>query len=317
MTSIPDNSSMTIDYTSLRQLDLNLLLALDILIEEASVTQAAEKLNMSQSAMSHALKRLRLVLDDPILIRTSQRQMEVTPYAREISLQVRQVLTDIQETLFAKVVFDPTTAQEDFCIATNDYVEATLGAFLLKKLTQQAPNIQIRISAMSKDAALAALDNNSIDLFIGAGLDLKRWHVLEELYQEEFVCVVRSDCPLMELSLDEYVSRSHILVSLQDDFRGISDLILEQRQQSRKVVWSTPHFMAVPFMLANSDCVALLPKRMAEQCAREMGLKLLPPPIDVTGFTVSMIWHQRHNNRPQHQWLRSQLTIAAQHVPDL
>ena len=142
---------------------------------------------------------------------------------------------------------------------------------------------------MSKDAALAALDNNSIDLFIGAGLDLKRWHVLEELYQEEFVCVVRSDCPLMELSLDEYVysllrsGRSHILVSLQDDFRGISDLILEQQQQSRKVVWSTPHFMAVPFMLANSDCVALLPKRMAEQCAREMGLKLLPPPIDVTG----------------------------------
>ncbi|MEO0373645.1 MAG: LysR family transcriptional regulator [Cyanobacteria bacterium P01_A01_bin.17] len=308
---------MTIDYANLRQLDLNLLLAFDILVEEASVTQAAEKLNMSQSAMSHALKRLRQVLDDPILIRTSQRQMEVTPYAREISPQVRQVLTDIQETLLAKDVFDPATAQEDFRIATNDYVEATLSAHLLPELMQQAPEIQVRIAGMDKDTALASLDNNSIDLFIGAGLDLKRWHIREALYQEEFVCVAQSDCPLTELSMEEYAARSHILVSLQDDFRGVGDLILEQQQQSRRVVWSTPHFMAVPFMLANSDCVALLPKRMAERCAREMGLKLLPPPIDVTGFTVSMVWHQRHNNRPQHQWLRSQLIAAAQRLSDL
>lgn len=308
---------MTIDYTSLRQLDLNLLLALDILIEEANVTQAAEKLNMSQSAMSHALKRLRAVLDDPILIRTSQRQMEVTPYAREISPQVRQVLASIQETLLAKDIFDPATAQEEFRIATNDHVEATLSANLLPALMHQAPGIQVRIVSVDKSTALAALDNNSIDLFIGAGLNLKRWHVREALYQEEFVCVVQSDYPLTELSLEEYVARSHILVSLQDDFRGIGDLILEQQQQSRQVVWSTPHFMAVPFMLANSDCVALLPKRMAERCAKEMGLKLLPPPIDVTGFTVSMIWHQRHNNRPQHQWLRNQFTVAAQRLSDI
>lgn len=316
MKLIPEESALTIDYVSLRQLDLNLLLAFDILVEEASVTQAAEKLNMSQSAMSHALKRLRQVLDDPILIRTSQRQMEVTPYAREISPQVRQVLTDIQATLLVKDAFDPATAQEDFRIATNDYVEATLSANLLPELMQQAPAVQVRISDMDKDTAVAALDNNRIDLFIGTDLDLKRWHVSEALYQEEFVCVVRSDGPLTELSLEDYVLRSHILVSLRDDFRGVGDLLLEQHQQSRQVVWSTPHFMAVPFMLMNSDCVALLPKRMAEQCAREMGLKLLPPPIDVTGFTVSMIWHQRHNNRPQHQWLRNQLAAAGKRLSD-
>lgn len=316
MTLIPEDSSVTIDYSSLRQLDLNLLLAFDILVQEASVTQAAEKLNMSQSAMSHALKRLRAVLKDPILIRTSQRQMEVTPYALEISPQVRQILAEIQETLLAKDEFNPATAQEDFRIATNDYVEATLSTNLLQQLTQQAPGIQIRVKGLNKDAVLTALDDNSIDLFIGAGLDLKRWHVQEALYQEEFVCILQSDCPLTELSLEQYVERTHILVSFQDDFRGIGDLILEQQQQSRHVVWSTPHFMVVPFLLANSDCVALLPKRMAERCAKEMGLKLLPPPIDVTGFTVSMIWHQRHNNRPQHQWLRKQFLIAAKQLAD-
>lgn len=305
---------MTIDYASLRQLDLNLLLALDLLIEEASVTQAAEKLNMSQSAMSHALKRLRSLLDDPILIRSSQRQMEVTLYAQAIGPQVRQVLADIQETLFAKEVFDPATAHESFRIATNDYVEATISANLIQQLTRQAPAIQIRISGIDKDAALVALDNNQIDCWIGAGLDLKPWHIHEELYQEEFVCVVRSESPLAELSLEEYVGRSHILVSLRDDFQGVVDQYLQQQQQSRRVIWSTSHFLTVPLMLANSDCVALLPKRMAEQCAQKMGLKLLPPPLDVPGFSVSMIWHQRHNNRPQHQWLRSQLRAAVQNL---
>lgn len=305
---------MPLDYASLRQLDLNLLLAFDSLVDTTSVTQAAEKLNMSQSAMSHALKRLRTVLNDPILIRTSQRQMEVTPYARKLSPQIRQFLTDIQETLLAKEVFDPATAQDIFRIATNDYVEATLTATLLQQLMHAAPDIQIRICDMEKDAALAALDNDKIDLFIGSNLDLKRWHLQEALYQEEFVCVMRSDCPLTELSLEEYVLRSHILVSLKDDFHGISDQLLERQQQSRQVVWSTPHFMAVPFLLANSDCVALLPKRMAEHCAKAMGLKLLPPPLDVTGFTVSMVWHQRHHNRPQHQWLKDQLLTAVQNL---
>ncbi|MEM9093034.1 MAG: LysR family transcriptional regulator [Cyanobacteria bacterium P01_F01_bin.53] len=185
MKLIPEDVPVTLDYNSLRQLDLNLLLALDILVKEASVTQAAEKLNMSQSSMSHALKRLRSVLNDPILIRTSQRHMEVTPYAREISFKVRQVLTDIQETLLAKNTFNPETAQEDFRIATNDYVEATLTVNLLRVLTQQAPNIRIRIDGIRKDAVPAALDDNSLDLFIGADLELKRWHLKEDLYQEK------------------------------------------------------------------------------------------------------------------------------------
>jgi DNA-binding transcriptional LysR family regulator len=103
-----------------------LLIALDVLIAEASVTKAAERLNMSQSAMSYALKRLRIILDDDILIRTS-REMEVTPYARQISDRVHQILTEIESTLLSKEIFNPATAQESFRIAASDYVEATIG----------------------------------------------------------------------------------------------------------------------------------------------------------------------------------------------
>ncbi|MEO1374834.1 MAG: LysR family transcriptional regulator [Cyanobacteria bacterium J06635_10] len=313
MTSIPDSSPVNIDYKNLRKLDLNLLIALDVLIEEASVTKAAEKLNMSQSSMSHALKRLRTVLDDEILIRTS-REMEVTPLALEISSRVRQILAEIQSTLLEKSAFSPATAHVDFKIATSDYIEATLGVNLLQNLIKLAPNIRIRICNLNKEKAMDALDNNQIDLIIDADLPLKGWHVREDLYNEEFVCVVKSDCPLTELSVEDYLSRSHLLVSMRDDFQGAGDKNLQQQQRSRRVIWSTPHFMAIPFLIANSDCVTLLPNRIAQTCAKAMGLKLLPPPIEVEGFTVSMVWHQRNTNSLSHQWLRSQSLEAARDI---
>jgi DNA-binding transcriptional LysR family regulator len=304
---------VNIDYNNLRKLDLNLLIALDILITEASVTKAAQRLNMSQSAMSYSLKRLRTILDDDILIRTS-REMEVTPYARQISDRVRQILTEIESTLLSKATFEPANARETFRIAASDYVEATIGINLIQQLTTQAPSIRIRISNLNKETVIDALDNNRIDLIIDARLPFKSWHVEQNLYREEFVCVVRSNDELTELSMEDYLLRSHLLVSMRDDFQGLGDEILERQQQSRRVVWSTPHFMAMPFLLANSDCVALLPRRMAQQCAKAMNLKLLPPPIEIEGFTVSMIWHQRNTNRPQHQWLRAQIFEAAQNI---
>ncbi len=300
---------MNIDYTNLRKLDLNLLIALDVLITEASVTKAAARLEMSQSAMSHALKRLRTILNDDILIRTS-REMEVTPYARQISDRIHQILTEIELTLLSKPTFDPATAQETFRIAASDYVEATIGINLIQRLTIQAPGIRIRITNLDKETVMDALDDNRVDLIINARLPLKSWHVEQDLYREEFVCVVRSDDALTKLSVEDYIRRSHLLVSMRDDFQGLGDEILERQQQSRQVIWSTPHFMAIPFLLANSDCVALLPRRMAQQCAKAMNLKLLPPPITMEGFTVSMIWHQRNTNRLQHQWLRDQIFEA-------
>lgn len=302
---------MTIDYTNLRQLDLNLLLALDVLIEEANVTKAAEKLNMSQSAMSYSLKRLRSLLDDPILIRTS-RDMEVTPYAREISVAIRQVLTDIQNTLLVKEPFNPSTADEDFRIATSDYVEVALGGNLLQNLIDQAPGIRVRINSIDRGVILEALDNDRIDLFIGVDLPRKNWHIKQELYAEEFVCVVNRDFTINEMSLEAYLQRSHVLVSFRDDFQGAADQFLASQNLTRNVIWSTAHFMAVPFLIEHSDCVALLPRRVAHKCAQSMGLKLLPPPIDLTGFRVSMFWHQRNTNLPQHQWLRRQVMEAAQ-----
>jgi DNA-binding transcriptional LysR family regulator len=306
MPSIPDSSRVNIDYNNLRQLDLNLLVALDVLIAEANVTKAAEKLNMSQSAMSYSLKRLRTILNDDLLIRTS-REMEVTPYARQISDRVRQILVEIQGTLLIKESFDPSTTQETFRIAASDYVEATIGINLVQQITTQAPGIRIRINNLEKETVMDSLDENRFDLVINAYLPLKSWHVTENLYREEFVCVFRGENSVTEISLTDYLARSHILVSMKDDFQGVSDRILQNQQQFRRVIWSTPHFMTVPFLLANSNCIALLPHRMAQQCAKAMNLKILPPPIPIEGFTVSMVWHQRNTNNQAHQWLRQQI----------
>lgn len=313
MPSIPDSSNVNIDYNNLRQLDLNLLIALDVLVTEASVTKAAKKLNMSQSAMSYSLKKLRNILDDDLLIRTS-REMEVTPYAREISDRVRQILIEIQATLLAKDDFNPATTQETFKIAMSDYVEATIGVNLVQQIVTQASGIKIRINNLEKATVMDDLDANRLDLAINPRLTLKNWHISQDLYCEEFVCVFRGDDAIEEISLDNYLERSHILVSLRDDFESASDRILEQQQESRRVIWSTSHFMTVPFLLNNSDCIALLPRRMAQQCARAMNLKILPPPIPTEGFTVAMVWHQRNTNNLAHQWLRQQIVEAVRDI---
>ncbi|MEM8780625.1 MAG: LysR substrate-binding domain-containing protein, partial [Cyanobacteria bacterium P01_G01_bin.49] len=190
----------------------------------------------------------------------------------------------------------------------------TIGTHLVQQLTTEASGIRIRISNLDKETVMDALDNNRVDLVIDVRLPLKSWHVEQVLYQETFVCVLRSDSPLTELSMEDYLMRSHILVSMRDDFQGVSDEILKREQQSRQVIWSTSHFMSVPFLVANSDCVALLPQRMAQQCAKAMNLNLLPPPIEIGEFTVSMVWHQRNTNRPQHQWLREQVIDATQNI---
>ena len=101
---------------------------------------------------------------------------------------------------------------------------------------------------------------------------------------------------------------------MKDDFQGEGDRILEQQQQFRRVIWATSHFMTVPFLLNNSDCVALLPKRMAQQCAKAMNLKILPLPLPFTGFTVSMVWHQSNTNNLAHQWLRQQIIEAVKDI---
>ncbi len=310
---MPDSSNVNIDYNNLRQLDLNLLIALDVLIAEASVTKAAEKLNLSQSAMSYSLKKLRAILNDDLLIRTS-RDMEVTPYAREISDRVRQILVEIQATFLAKDTFDPATTQETFKIAMSDYAEATIGVNLIQQIASQASGIKIRVNNLEKETVMEDLDANRLDLAINPLLNLKSWHVSQDLYREEFVCVFRGDDRVDELCLDDYIERSHILVSMKDDFQGKSDLILERQQQSRRVIWSTSHFMAVPFLLNNSDCVALLPRRMAQQCAKSMNLEILPPPIPLEGFTVSMVWHQSNTNNLAHQWLRQQIIEAVRDI---
>lgn len=313
MSSILDSSSVNINYNNLRKLDLNLLIALDVLIAEASVTKAAERLNMSQSAMSYSLKKLRTILNDDLLIRTS-RNMEVTPYAREISDRVSQILREIQATLLAKDDFDPATTQETFKIAMSDYVEATIGVNLLQQIASQSSGIRIRVNNLEKATVMEDLDANRLDLAINPGLSLKSWHIKENLYREEFVCVFRGDEAINEISLADYLERSHILVSMKDDFHGEGDRILELQQQSRRIIWSTAHFMAVPFLLNNSDCMALLPQRMAQQCAEAMNFKILPPPIPLKGFTVSMVWHQRNTNNLSHQWLRQQIIEAVRDI---
>lgn len=302
---------MVIDYSSLRKLDLNLLLALNVLIEEVSVTRAAEKLNMSQSAMSYALKRLRLLLDDPILIRSS-RDMEATPYAREISVSVRRILTDIQSNLIKKKAVDSSEITQAFRIASSDYVESILGKTFLENLSSQNGATRVRISNVNRASVLSSLDDGSLDLIIDVNLQHKNWHLKQELYREELVYVVHQDVDVAETMVERYLRKSQILVPVQEGLETVIDDCLLRQQLSQNVIWSTSHFMAISFLITNSNYVALLPKRMAQKCSRLLGLKILSSPFEEEDFPICMIWHQRNTNRTHHRWLRNQLMEITQ-----
>ncbi|MEL6230983.1 MAG: LysR substrate-binding domain-containing protein, partial [Cyanobacteria bacterium J06627_3] len=210
-------------------------------------------------------RRIRLFLSPISYTRNSYNS--ATPYAREVSIAVRQILTEIQSNILEKKPFNPDMVSGDFRIAFSDYVEATLGKSLLERLTKLAPGIHIRVSNLNRTDMLDALDGGRIDLLVDVSAHHKSWHFKQELYQEEFVCVVDKDVSFSEMTVERYLEGRHILASTQESVIALLDKTMAQPKVAQNVAWSTPHLMAIPFLVTNSDCIALLPRRLAQKYA--------------------------------------------------
>jgi len=153
------------------------------------------------------------------------------------------------------------------------------------------------------------LDEGEVDVICGVFPEKISWHVSQKLFSEAFVCVCRQGHPRISetISLSQYAEADHLLVSMVGDRTGRVDNILKRQNLSRHVSVSIPHFLVAPFILAQTDLVATLAKRVAQSFAQMQALKILPLPIDMTGFSVFMRWHQSSQNRPEQVWLRSQI----------
>jgi DNA-binding transcriptional LysR family regulator len=302
-------SIMGIDAVNLGRIDLNLLVHLDALLTEKSVTRAATRVGIGQSAMSHNLARLRELFGDELLTRGSD-GMRLTPRAVALLEPVRTTLAQVEALVSREQAFDPATAVRTFRFGLPDSMEVLIMPALLARMREVAPGIHLRLYNFDASRLLDDLDADEMDLAIGydAFQPGQFHHKRRKLFTETYVCMFNAEKTGVTppISLDDYVRLPHVLTSLRPgrSVRGIVDEALEKLGLRRSVALTTPRFLTVPSLVARAPVIVTMQARLARRFAAEHGLSLSPLPLELREVTVSLLWHTSYDHDPAHTWLR-------------
>jgi len=289
--------------TNLRRLDLNLLVTLDVLLSEHNVTRAAERLHYSQPSVSVHLARLREIFDDPLLL-PGPRGMRPTARAEALREPLRDALAALEQAVAPEAPFDPASAANTWRIAATDYSESTVLLPALPGLRQAAPGTRVAVLEMAPARLARQAEQGDIDLAFHTTHDSPQTLHRKALFTERYVLVGRAGHPKLRRkpTLAQFCALEHVMVSPDGGgFFGVTDEALATAGASRRVVLSVPHFLYVAAVLAGSDLVAMLPERLVRGNA---ALQVVEAPVDVLGYEMSMLWHERSHRDPAHRWLR-------------
>lgn len=294
-----------------KRLDLNLLVTLETLLVERNVTRAAERLHLSQPAVSAQLARLRELFDDPLLL-PAQRGMTPTAKALELLEPLRESLDHVRATLSGHRHFDPLTARLSVSIAGTDYLQSTVVQPLAVALRQRAPGIRIAARHLDPSQLEAQMAAGEIDLALMTPDDGPPGLRSRHLFDERYVLIGRRGHPRLKrgLSVAGFAALDQVVVSLRGGgFSTPVDDGLAALGHQRHVALSAASFLFVPEIVAQSDFVALVPHRLVQH--RRDTLKVMDPPFPVPGFAVSMLWHERTQGHSGHRWLREAVLEVA------
>lgn len=297
---------------NLASVDLNLLVALDALLKERSVTRAAKRVGLTQPAMSNALSRLRALLGDPVLVRTPA-GMRPTPRAEGLAAPLAEALRQIHDTVLTKTEFDPKTARLTFNIASADYEMLVLVPPLVEHLAEAAPGIRLHVTAPRGRLPIDDLAEGRIDLSFGIHRESHAGLYQTEILSDRYLCAMHKGHPDAEqrLTLPRYAAMGHLLISPFGGMSGSVDQALAAHGLERTVMLAVPHFALAPFLLIRTPYVLTLPERTAKLFAAHLDIKLVKPPIEIPGFTDAMFWHERCHADPAHKWLRETIRQIA------
>lgn len=299
----------------LRGIDLNLLVALDALLEEQNVTLAGKRIGLSQSATSSALGRLRELFADPLLVRVPG-GMSATPLARALRARVREVLDAVSGLLEPPGNFDPSSPHR-FSLAVTDYVGLVLLPGLLGAMAREGSQLAAEVRNIDGwQLPVAELDAGRVDVALSFFRDVPVHLSRELLFDDGFLCLVRRDHPIVRkrLGIRQFAELPHLLVSPRADVTGVVDASLAVHDLTRRVTVTVPHFMAAPAILAETSCIATLPSRITRMGQRLTSLRALAPPLQLPRFTVEMVWHPQTEHHPPARWLRERIREAARSV---
>lgn len=296
---------LDIDGMNITATNLNLFVAFDALITASSVSRAATQVGITQSAMSNSLRHLRTLFDDPLFLRSSH-GIVPTPRARELAGPVREALHLLERTLSPRQ-FDPAASTRTFVLITSDYVEFVLLPRLLAHITRQAPGVRIQMLPWGLHHVPDDLARGTADLMIGFYDQVPSHHRDTILFEERYACIVREGHPQVrgKLTLRTYVALKHIMVSQSAGASSGIDRALAALGHSRVVSLRVSHFLNVPSLVASTDLVAALSRRVAEPFARMLPLRLFEPPLRLRASRIGMVWHDSVQDDPAHRWLRS------------
>ncbi|GHF84000.1 LysR family transcriptional regulator [Thalassotalea marina] len=306
---------------NIAKIDLNLLIYLDVLLREKNVTRAANRLNITQPAMSNGLKRLRNLFNDPILVRTSD-GMVPTERARALSPAIRKILLDLEEALQGEEEFNETSSQRVFRIMASDYAASTLLPNLLRKVNQIAPNVIIDIMTPS-DVRFHDVEAGKIDMAINRFDELPQSFHQKTIWRDGFSCLLSADNEFVnQFDLNSYLSSKHVWVSKTGFGVGVGmdpkdvqklgwvDEALSRIGKKRDIKVFTRNYHVAMQLAFEDDLVATLPTKAAMLHQDDPNYRILPPPFDIPEIELKMIWSPLLHHDASHIWFR-QLVIEA------
>jgi DNA-binding transcriptional LysR family regulator len=292
----------------LHRFDLNLLVTLDALLTEKNVTRAGVRMNLSQSAMSGGLARLRAFFQDELLV-SMGRQMMLTPLARDLVQPVRDVLLQVQATIITKPRFEATTSTRHFSIAVSDYVTSVLMVEFLRKLQCQSPSITCELRPVGRRAT-EDLESGALDFLIAPELYASVVHPREVLFEDTHLCVAWSKNRAIgtTISLEQYLALGHVIVHVGElGSANYDERMLRAVNCRRNIEVVTASFDLAPQLVIGTDRIATVPARLARKYADLLPIRLLPVPVAIPPIVEVLQWHRAHDRDPAHVWLRSQL----------
>lgn len=301
---------------NIERVDLNLLKVFVVIYEERKLTAAAARMGLTQPGLSHALNRLRDMLDDEVFVRVP-RGVEPTRRAHDLYASVHESMSGLGKALLGPGGFDPEQAVRTFVIAANDYGATVVVPRLIKRMERVAPGVRIRTVHFEHGTQYDALQRGEIDLSITVRMAHPPWVSEDTLFHERAIGVVCARSRFLErkVTLRRYAEARHVVMAPSGTTTWMDDY-LATHGLYRHAAHTVPHFHAMPPAIVGTDCIAIMPLQLIDPVARAWGLRLFDLPADVPSHPILQIWHGRWSNDAAHTWLRQQMRSATADLTD-
>lgn len=300
-----------------RNINLHLLEQLKALVTERHVTRAAHAANIGQPAMSATLARLRVMLKDPLLVKTA-RGMEPTPYAIELAKAIQVAFEALDAPQRMRSEFDIATAERTFRIISTEAVAMLFLPALMARIRAEAPGLTMRWTSGDMRRSAELLREGEVDLVISSLRDIPADYYSSPLYRQRPCCIAAQGHPAIrgQLSLEQFLQYPHVAFGVSPTTPSFLDSLVEQALDAlgerRHVAVTVPSFLVSPSVVAQSDLLAVVPDRVAAGSPERERLQILPLPFDLGSLDLAMYWHARVHTDPAHQWLRTALRDTTQ-----